>query len=129
MNLRDRPYLDVEVVEVKKEKKEWTPDYCPCCGQRTTKRKGNWVNGENIDKIKFPCVVSFNHFGRKCYGMINKDFKDDLDTISYNLVEIGKQDICVNAIWDYNSLEELFGNKDNDIHIEKAKIVIFKEIH
>ena len=140
MNLRERPYLDVEVVEVKVKKKKEIPEHCVLCeikegcGIYQTKYKklekeGTWVNGENLDKMEFPCVVSFNNgFCGRCYGMINKDFKDDLCTISYNLVEIGEQNYFVNAIWDYDSLEDLFGDKCKDVHIEKAKIVICKEV-
>ena len=140
MNLRERPYLDVEVVEVKVKK--YIPKVCRNCPsiegctdiedrrrEELKHRKGTWVNGENLDKIKFPCAVSFNNgFCGRCYGMINKDFKDDLCTISYNLVEIGEQNYFVNAIWDYDSLEDLFGDKCKDVHVEKAKIVICKEV-
>jgi len=34
MNLRERPYLDVEVVEVKTKKKEEIPKSCVNCGAK-----------------------------------------------------------------------------------------------
>ena len=130
MNLNDRPYLETEVVKVKKEKP--TKKYCPRCGselisEKPLKSRDNIINGENLDKIKFPCFCSFMNLGRKYYGMINKDFKDDIKTISYNLVEIGQQDNCVNAIWDYDSLKDLFGNREKDVHILKGKIILFED--
>jgi len=65
-----RPYLEVKVVKVKKEKHK--QHYCPCCGGKIEmeKPKGNWVNGENLDKIKFPCFCSFVWCGVKIYGML-----------------------------------------------------------
>lgn len=128
-----KPYLEVKIVKVKKEEKSCNAEFiCPICNkvlhhEDEPEKKGNWVNGENLDKIKFPCFCSFEDIrGRKYYGMINKDFKDDIDTISYNLVEISKQDDCVNAIWDYDSLEDLFKHGKN-IHILKGRIILFEE--
>jgi len=51
IDYRKLPYLETKVVKVEKE---WDADHCPTCGQRIEEPKGNWVNGENLDKIKFP---------------------------------------------------------------------------
>jgi len=123
------PYFEMKVVKVKKAEKpivsseEWTPDYCPCCGQRTIEEKrGNWVNGENLDKIKFPCLCSYRQLNRKHYGEI-KSLKVE-GKINYSLYDIEKQ---WNEDWvDCNSsLKNLI--KNHDIHILKGKIIIFEE--
>jgi len=99
-----RPYWGVKVVKVKKAKKDFW-----CGGMRIGDKqyqvfkrkkgipylkefkKGNFVNGENIDKIKFPCFCRFNHFkdgiqGVHGIGMINKTF--GCGQIEYELVRI-----------------------------------------
>jgi len=68
-----RQYLELKIVKVKKCRHflaKWTPGNiykCCKCGKIVTERghkpikpKGNWVNnGENLDKIKFPCFCSY----------------------------------------------------------------------
>ena len=64
------PYFETKVVKVKKEKKECIGEICIRGKRRPLyekdhyiyfegkdKSKGNWVNGENLDKIKFPVHV------------------------------------------------------------------------
>ena len=134
------PYFETKVVKVrKKEKKkcehlmgEWNPKKmtieCDMCGKildrfwNEIEPKGNWVNGENLDKIKFPCFCSYKQLNQKYYGEI-KVIKDG-DNYLYSLYYIEKQgDEC----WiDCNSsLKNLI--KNHDIHILKGKIVIFEE--
>jgi len=117
-----RPYLEVKVVKVKKEEKKWTPDCCPCCGAKREqeKPKGNWVNGENLDKIKFPCFCSFRYCGKKYLGQINHCAA----TLPYRLINIGEQEDS-NVYRQSDSLRELI--KSCDIHILKGKIILFEE--
>ena len=147
MNLRDRPYLDVEVVEVKVKKKKEIPVHCVECDiklgcgiyQRKYKKlekEGTLVNGENLNKIKFPCYCSFDAnkgvFGEpeRTYkvhgiGMINENFYEG--QINYELSWADHQQKDINVLCGTPSLKRLI--EIYDIHIEKAKIVIFKEIH
>ena len=122
-----RPYFEVKVVKAKKiekpivSSKEWTPDHCPCCGQRTVERKGNWVNGENPDKIKFPCFCRWNDNG--WVGMLIKDWKND--EAIYTLVRIDKQTNKNHTYGSFKDLKEFI--KSYRIHILKGKIIIFEE--
>jgi len=50
-----RPYLEVKVVKVKKPQPQ-----------------GNWVNGENLDAIKFPCFCKYWEFGETHYGLLTR---------------------------------------------------------
>jgi hypothetical protein len=104
-----RPYFETQVVKFGKPK---------------IKKEGNWVNGENLDKIKFPCFCSYDSSGVRKYGLINKDFKEGFTAYSYKLVRICEQSTSVNAVWDYDSLAELIRVKT--IHILKGKIIIFE---
>ena len=147
------PYLDTKVVKVEKEidwkskplimaKKmgfgKWIE--CPECGKlnwRSYKKHSkpkvsiNIVNGENLDKIRFPF---FCRFGRKTdklkLGMVAKTLMYDPCTTVYTLIGIEKQNIyneslTVNSIESLQNLEELI--KKHDIHILKGKIIIFEE--
>lgn len=137
-----KPYFELKVVKVKKEKKEWTPGCCPCCGvkREAEQPKGNWVNGENLDKIRFPCFCSFDHrkgiYGGKQgvhgIGMINRTA--EAGRIEYQLSYADRQmennkklDILVNSnvLCSTPSLEKLI--KLYDIHILKGKIIIYEE--
>ena len=61
-----RPYFETKVVKVKKENKGCDVEFiCPICNEMLSHNnkkepKGNWVNGENLDKIKFPCFCSYS---------------------------------------------------------------------
>lgn len=130
-------FFEIKVIKVKKEKDRtcfhWSiskPYMCGICGKtvkaiETIRKKGNWVNGENIDKIKFPCFCSFSDPTLKdyCYGMIINEgyFK------SYILVEIKiSGQSSGNMVRDKkDSIKELINYWD--IHILKGKILIFKE--
>ena len=130
------PYFETKVVRVKGEKVKYIPDRCRGCNinkkcvgvegeiEREQKAKGNWVNGENIDKIKFPCFCSFSCPVLKDYryGMIINEgyFKD------YILVEFKSSQSNGNMVRDKaNSLKALI--RYWDIHILKGKITIFEE--
>ena len=112
------PYFELKVVKVKKVEKEWTPDYCPCCGQKKVEKK--WVNGENLDKIKFPVPCSYigSEDKKKHIGMLNCYVN------WYRLYNIEKQSKD-NFVDDCTSLKNLINSYD--IHILKGKILIFEE--
>jgi len=135
VNLQDRPYLEVEVVKAKKEKKkeEHIGEIC-IRGKRQplylkenriyykgTIDKGNWVNDENLDKIKFPCFCRWNDNG--WVGMLIKDWKDD--EAIYTLVRVDKQTNKNHTYGSFKDLKEFI--EKYDIHILKGKIIIFEE--
>jgi len=89
---------------------------------------GNWVNGENLDKIKFPCFCSFMHGDRKCYGEINKSYVNS--SIVYEVSDItrqinGEPGQMFSVIYTSDTLVNLI--KYHDIKIKKGKIIIFEE--
>ena len=93
IDLKKIPYFEVKVVKVKGKKKEIRSVKCSICGNTyapctcatVTKHKGNWVNGENLDKIKFPVPCSWNIPLDKDinYGLLIK-ITNDLYTL-YNI--------------------------------------------
>jgi len=127
-----KPYLEVKVVKVKKEKKDFW-----CGGMRIDDKqykvfkrkkgipylkefkKGNWFNGENLDKIKFPVG---------CNWHIPLD-----NDIQYGILMKKNSEIELHHIKQHNyssivatgNLKELI--KRWDIHILKAKIILFEE--
>ena len=136
VNLRDRPYLEVEVVEVKKGKAKYIPKRCvgcrivkTCVGIEKEREKekqsnGNWVNGENLSKIKFPCACSYDGYEGMRYGMLTRGFVNG--AAEYLLHTVRNGQCFLNSVESRcNSLKELITKRN--IHIEKAKIVIFKE--
>ena len=136
MNLQDRPYLEVEVVEVKTKKKEEIPEKCVDCAwkedcrsyqefYKKLEKEGNWVNGENLSKIKFPCACSYDGYEGMRYGMLTRGFVNG--ETEYLLHTVRNGQCFLNSVESRcNSLKELI--TERNIHIEKAKIVIFKEI-
>jgi len=135
VNLRERPYLEVEVVEVKTKKKKEIPERCvdcciaPTCPAYITKYKklekeGTWVNGENLDKMKFPCACSYDGYEGKRYGLLTRGFVNG--ETEYLLHTVCNGQCFLNSVESRcNNLKELITKRN--IHIEKAKIVIFKE--
>ena len=130
------PYFELKVVKVKKEKEDgilsilkrgncdWKDN-----GKELTltihkgKPKGNWVNGENLDKIKFPCFCSYrSHTGKKHYAQINKNRNSGID--AYEMSRLF-QDDCESIFLSSNLLKKLI--RKWDIHILKGKIIIFEE--
>lgn len=150
-----RPYFEVEVVRVKKGKENYCWQcgikmyfkhyYCPYCGNRlkSEKSKGNWVNGENLDKIKFPCFCRFdankgiNGEPGKTYkvngiGIINKNYYEgkqhyELSWADHQSEAEAKSKIIPNlsVLCGTPSLKTLI--EIYDIHILKAKIILFEE--
>ncbi len=140
------PYLEMKVVKVKKRKKckheyiswEYGKEIkCLSCGRifndlydvnkarNGENPKGNWVNGENLDKIKFPCFCSYVLNNKKYIGLIYKTMPIYVLCCLNQDKTIGRR-IMGNCIVDsYCSLETLI--KDYNIHILKGKIIIFEE--
>jgi len=121
-----RPYLEMKVVKVKKEKKYSDKiiidgkKYTLCEEEYLHKEKDHWVNGENLDRIKFPVLCSYidPEDIKKHIGMLNKYVK------WYRLYNIEKQ-TNDNFVDDCTSLKNLI--RDYNIHILKGKIILFEE--
>lgn len=141
-----RPYFETKIVKVVKVKKEEdkcihvgmayaynkTGDTIECanCGENfilegKEKPKGNWVNGENLDKIKFPVPCSYQYFGKTRYAILSKGAEFDGPTkYTYSLIDIKKQDNLSESFEEYD-LKEMILN--HDIHILKGKIILYEE--
>jgi len=132
-----RPYLELKVVKAKKEKKKWIGEvyingkcrplyekdhYIYFVGEE--KKKGNWVNGENLDKIKFPALCSYDDYGYREYGVLNKTVRGTKDLYELHRIE-QKEFMTYSAVTHSFSLERLI--KKKDIHILKGKVIIFEE--
>jgi len=137
------PYFETKVVKVKKaeckhntlKKIAITPYYatyqCVECGLYfyppikdykhkkiiEKQSKGNWVNGECIDKIKFPVPCSYIH-GTEKMGILFKLGN------SFYVVNIDEQGDYNKYFLSYD-LKHLI--EDFNIHILKGKIIIFEE--
>ena len=120
-----RPYFETKVVKVKKEE-ELKFDYCPCCGAKREAEKpiGNWVNGENLDKIKFPCFCSFMYGSERCYGEINSNHEKSGDR-EYTMTDLTKQTKGLSIVYGYNSLEQMI--EELRVKIKPGKIIIYEE--
>ena len=122
----NRPYLETKIVKVRSEKKK---EYCPRCGSEITMEKpvGNWVNGECIDKIKFPCFCSFET-GMKDYKRFGElDHVICRDFSFYRIRElkqVGKEEVS-NCQYVKSFLKDII--ETFDVHILKGKIIIFEE--
>ena len=126
-------FFETKVIKVKKEKgvshhcNKWFT--CPICGKKLShnykgeKEKGNFVNGENLDEIKFPCFCSYSpDFG---IGILTKI--DVGGEFRYELHNIIKQNdtLCgCSCVSESNCLYEIIVK--NNIHILKGKIIIFE---
>jgi len=83
----------------------------------------NYVNNENIDKIKFPCFCSFSHPRLKDlrYGIITNTGYH----CGYALIDVGSQSLGVHLMNTQHYLDKLI--KEWDIHILRGKIIIFND--
>jgi len=126
-----KPYLEVKVVKVQKPKNKvikflgrkyelYVKDgKVSIRRHKHLKNKGNWVNGENLDKIKFPVG---------CNWHIPLD-----DDVQYGILMKKNSGIELHHIKQHNyssiiatgNLKELI--KRWDIHILKGKIIIFDD--
>ena len=137
--LQDRPYLDVEVVEIKTKKKKEIPKVCVECGLKNICRQykreykklekpGTWVNGENLDKIKFPCLCSYMSMSGIRYCEL--DYIADREYCKkpfYRMKELKQGKVGWEYINTYSNcdLEKLF--KFAKPKILKGKVIIFEE--
>ena len=120
------PYFELKVVKVKKEIekkqgecKEYRKLWCGKCPRIPKQKKGTWLNGENLDKIKFPVPCSYIDDDKKKHiGILNCYVK------WYRLYNIEKQSKD-NFVDDCTSLANLI--RAYNIHILKGKIIIFEE--
>ena len=91
----------------------------------------NWVNGENLDKIKFPAFCSFIEDGARKYGEINVTYNEHIMKDEYLLSDITEQSYKEKAGHTFSVRYSSFSLKDlikcQDIHILKAKIILFEE--
>jgi len=129
-------YFEVRVVKMKKGKNQKLyTQYCrypqSCEYQKLEenkpdrKQKGNWINGENLDKIKFPCFCSYRIKNVVCgYGVIMIAFKKNNQI--YDLINIDGQTLQgTNKVATFYRLKELI--EEFNIHILKGKIIIYEE--
>ena len=127
------PYFETKVVKVKKAEKKKL--YCPVCNSELEREKplGNWVNGENIDKIKFPVPCRYTEFGENefHYGILSNEISRENDKDLFSVIRIDGQankkskDYQWSLRYTNKSLKELIDIYD--IHILKGKILIFEE--
>ena len=132
-----KPYFETKVVKVKKEKRVEVRDNWEYISDKYLKRlktelakelkrrekKGNWVNGENLDKIKFPCFCSY---GGSQYGMITRTKANEaFDNVFYTLHGIEKQHNSLSSVRSYYNFADLI--RVWDIHILKGKIILYEE--
>ena len=108
------PYFETKVVKVKQEKeidyfcKVDKGDWCGKCPRRPIYKKGNWVNGENLDKIKFPVLCSYKYFGKTRYAILSKgaEVLKSPTKYPYSLIDIEGQDYISESFEEYD-LEEI----------------------
>jgi len=130
-----RPYFELKVIKIKKPKYQ-SREVIKFMGKKYEvfikdgkvsirrhkhqRQEDNWVNGENIDKIKFPVPCSYVDDGEKHIGMLNKYVN------WYRLYYIEKQSDD-NFVDDCTSLRNLIN--DYDIHILKGKVIVYEEVN
>ena len=88
-------------------------------------KKGNWVNGENLDKIKFPCFCRFRIGKRKRLGQINNDFFKGYEQYTLSTIDRQVGNNETTAWCRYDNLKQLI--KNNEVKILKGKITIFND--
>ncbi len=137
------PFWDVKVVKVKGKEKDpmlsilnnlkdnykWEDNgkelVLTISKNKPITKQENFVNGENLDKIKFPCFCSFvfpRGYKRR-FGMINKIGGVFNQYILTDINEQSHQSGCL--LWSFHILDELI--KYFDIHILKGKVVLFEK--
>jgi len=141
---RKLDYLSVKVVKVEKKKDKYFAKGKvqgrmvglfkkdgEICSETIKIPKGTWFNGENLDEIKFPAYCSWKAEDKIVYGEINTNYNEHKQELEYELSDITKQVDGDTMGSKYSvqysgfSLKKLFENRD--IHILKAKIVLFEE--
>ena len=132
-----RPYFETQVIKIKKKEQKEIVKFrgkkyiitrnmlngVTYLDEYKGKLKGNWVNGENIDKIKFPC---FCKYYKDQYGIITKIYTgEEEERVIYTIHGIERQYFSLSSIKSYDNLEKLI--KAFDIHILKGKIILFDD--
>ena len=131
-----KPYFELKVVKVKKKKTY--SNHIMIDGKKYIlyedkkenvyphKEKGNWVNGEDLDSIKFPCFCSYFDCGdKRKYGEIDIVFFNG--NKRFRLRESRQLTIekVIYCVYHRDTLKSLI--EDYKIHILKGKIIIFEE--
>lgn len=122
------PYFELKVVKVKKEEKKqggcklYESKWCGECPRIPKQKKGNWVNGENIDKIKFPCFCSYN---AGYAGIITKDGMNYYEL--HNIEQQADENYLGGRTLVAKELDLKILVKCWHIHILKGKLIIFEE--
>jgi len=94
--------------------------------QAKLKRKGNWVNGENLDKLQFPFYCTFvNHEDKKVIGRVDWNYNEASGKREYQLSYADHQGNHLSVAATLSSIRELI--KVFKIKVEKAKIILFEE--
>jgi len=140
VDYRKLPYFETKVVKVRKTEEE------NLCGgirigdkgyrvfrkgkgvpylKEIKQKKGNWANGENLDKIKFPCFCSFMYGAEKCYGEINKNLVFKTNEFEFTMTDLTKQTKRVSIVYGYPTLKEMI--EELKVKIKPGKVVIFEE--
>ena len=122
MKKLSRPYLELKIVKVRKDKYKINRSlYCPCCNSKLEpeKPKGNWVNGENLDKIKFPCFCGYSNKNEKGIGFFS------MNDGHYYINNINFQTKNKADVDDSFDLKKFIIK--NNIHILKGKIILYEE--
>ena len=129
-----RPYLEVKVIKIRKKerivkkvidfqgKKYMIVGIKPKPVIKEYKPKGNWVNGEHLDKIKFPCFCSYSD-GE---GSERKKGFLSMNNGYYYIANINTQKKMQNDVTDPCLGLNKFITKYN-IHILKGKIILFDD--
>jgi len=132
------PYFSLKVVKMKKEKIPLTPDNCSCkvselcehcafltsyCKGMKKQPKGNWLNGENLDAIEYPCFCTFENNGKEYYGEINT-IVDLYGATGFTLTDITRQTKGVSTKYTYKSIGDMI--KSFKIKIKPGKVIIFE---
>ena len=130
IDLKKMKYFELKVVKVKKQPKDSVTIFnqCPICKEIhkcNFKKQGNWVNGENLDKVDFPCLCEFMIGSEIHLGIMLSNFFSGYHKFELHLIDKQRGGIGVTAWGEYTSLEKLF--KDNKVKILKGKIILFEE--
>jgi len=124
-------YFDVQVVKVKVEKKqdeckEYDRKWCGKCPRIPKRSKGNFVNGDNLDKIKFPCFCSFIPYEgeQEIYGEL--DLCKNRENISLKqLIQVSRFEQRYFSEFPFCNLGEII--KMKKVKILKGQVKIFEE--
>ena len=89
--------------------------------------KGNWINGEDLDKMKFPCFCSFETDMKDYRRFGELDFVDVADYKLYRLREL--KQVGTKMVYAHQYIRAYLKDiiETFDIHILKGKIILFKE--